>query len=196
MRRPPRIIAGEFKGRPLEFPRGAELRPTADRVREALFSSLAPYLPGARFADLFAGTGAVGLEALSRGADFALFVESNPRCVQALRANVAKLEVEAWVVVAPGRAERIWPRLAAEHGPFDVIFLDPPYADRGGEDVLALLLGDGLGLAAEGAGLRPQIIFQHGRRTPPASPVEPWRAQDFGETRLSWYRLPSPGGAE
>ena len=183
MRHTLRIIAGEFRGQRLEGPTGAEIRPTTDRIREALFSSLMPILPGARFADVFAGTGAVGLEALSRGAGFALFVESNPRCVQALRANVAKLGVEKLVAVAAGRAERLWASLAEKHGPFDLLFLDPPYADRTGERVLELALGEGVGLAPEAL-----VIFQHARREPPASPVEPYRVQDYGDSRLSWYR--------
>jgi 16S rRNA (guanine(966)-N(2))-methyltransferase RsmD len=183
MRRALRIIAGEFRGQSLTYPAGGDLRPTTDRIREALFSSLAPELPAARFADLYAGTGAVGLEALSRGATFAVFLESNPRSMQALWANVAKLGVQARVVVVAGRAERLWESLAARHGLFDVIFLDPPYGDHSAARVLQAILVQGTGLASEGL-----VICQHARQEPPMSAVEPYRVQNFGESRLSWYR--------
>ncbi|NLO73012.1 MAG: 16S rRNA (guanine(966)-N(2))-methyltransferase RsmD [candidate division WS1 bacterium] len=183
MRRAPRIIAGEFRGHSLIFPRGGDLRPTTERVREALFSSLGEELLEARFADLYAGTGAVGLEAVSRGAGRVLFVESNPRSLQALRANVAKLGVQERVMVVKGRVEKLWKSVAVRHGPFGVVFLDPPYGDRSGEVILEQALAQGQGL--EPGGL---VIYQHARREPPASPPEPFRVQDFGETRLSWYR--------
>ena len=139
-----RIIAGSLKGRRLATPPGDRTRPTSDRVREALFNSLAPGgdLDGLRFADLYAGSGAVGLEALSRGASAALFVESHAQTAKLLRRNIADLGVTgAEVVCAPvEKALRNEPGL-----PFDIVFADPPYAvtDAGIADILASLVAHG-----------------------------------------------------
>ncbi len=120
-----RIIAGAAKGRQLVVPKGTELRPTADRVREALFSSLQPVVPGARVLDLFAGSGALGLEALSRGAAAATFVERAGRSLEALRRNVAIVGLADTVVVAGD----VRATLAGEvpGAPFDLVLADPPY---------------------------------------------------------------------
>lgn len=120
-----RIIAGAAKGRQLVVPKGTELRPTADRVREALFSSLQPVVPGARVLDLFAGSGALGLEALSRGAAAATFVERAGRSLEALRRNVAIVGLADSVVVAGD----VRATLAGEvpGAPFDLVLADPPY---------------------------------------------------------------------
>ncbi|HEX2144819.1 MAG TPA: 16S rRNA (guanine(966)-N(2))-methyltransferase RsmD [Glycomyces sp.] len=122
-----RIIAGSLKGRRLATPPGDRTRPTSDRVREALFNSLAPGgdLDGLRFADLYAGSGAVGLEALSRGASAALFVESHAQTAKLLRRNIADLAVTgAEVISAP--VEKALQTAPGE--PFDIVFADPPYA--------------------------------------------------------------------
>lgn len=141
-----RIIAGAWRGRSLIAPAGPATRPTADRTREALFSMLASRLgsfEGLRVADLFAGTGALGLEALSRGAAHCTFVEHDRYALDALRANIAKLgasaEVRAQSVAALGPAN------AAN----DLLLLDPPYHSGGGGDLLERLTR--LGWAAPGA---------------------------------------------
>lgn len=120
-----RIIAGEFRGRTLKAPGDRRARPTADRVREAWFSILAPLLPGARVLDLFAGSGALGLEALSRGAGSVDFVEVSRTSLDTLRANVAALDVEGRVTIERGDALRFVERLRA--GAYDVAFADPSY---------------------------------------------------------------------
>jgi len=120
-----RVVAGVAGGRRLQVPPGRGTRPTAERVREALFSSLGD-LSGLRVLDLYAGTGAVGLEALSRGAAEAMLVERDARAVQVLRANAAALSLPGARIRAIGVE-----RLLAEpppDGPYDVVFLDPPYA--------------------------------------------------------------------
>ncbi|MCX8477410.1 MAG: 16S rRNA (guanine(966)-N(2))-methyltransferase RsmD [Sphingomonas sp.] len=125
-----RIIAGEWRGRPLVAPKGDTTRPTADRTREALFSMLASRLgsfEGLAVADLFAGSGALGLEALSRGAASCLFVEQDKTALDALKANIAKLgakgaEVRATSALALGPAVK----------PLDLILMDPPYATGAG----------------------------------------------------------------
>ncbi|HWP36108.1 MAG TPA: 16S rRNA (guanine(966)-N(2))-methyltransferase RsmD [Gemmatimonadales bacterium] len=120
-----RIIAGEFRGRSLKASGDRRARPTADRVREAWFSILAPHLPGARVLDLFAGSGALGLEALSRGARHVDFVEVSKASLAALRANVALLDVEDRVTMHREDALRFVERLAVHA--FDVALADPPY---------------------------------------------------------------------
>jgi 16S rRNA (guanine966-N2)-methyltransferase len=120
-----RIIAGEFRGRRLTAPPGP-VRPTADRVREAWFSVLGSALHEARVVDLFAGSGALGLEALSRGAAHATFVELAPASLRTLRANIAALGLEGRALVRRADALRYVERLVA--GAFDVAFADPPYA--------------------------------------------------------------------
>ncbi len=120
-----RIIAGQFKGRRLEEPQDARVRPTTEKVREACFSILGGRLAGARVLDLFAGSGALGLEALSRGAEHVEFVELLPPSLSALKANVAALGVSDRVRIRRGDALRIAERLPK--GAYDVALADPPY---------------------------------------------------------------------
>jgi 16S rRNA (guanine966-N2)-methyltransferase len=131
-----RIVAGEFGGRRLAMPRDARVRPTADRVREAWMSILAGALPGARVLDLYAGSGALGLEALSRGAESVTFVELNPPSLRALEANVATLGVADRVTVHRGDALRYAERLGS--GAFDLALADPPYGREDAARLVAL----------------------------------------------------------
>ena len=138
-----RIIAGRWRGRPLVAPPGQETRPTADRVRETLFSMLTSRLgsfDGLAVADLFAGSGALGLEALSRGAASCLFVEQDRAAIDAIRSNVARLGAERTDVRA-GRAEQ-----AASAAPLDLVFADAPYGSGLGSRAIGHLLHRG-GLA-------------------------------------------------
>jgi 16S rRNA (guanine966-N2)-methyltransferase len=131
-----RIIAGKWRGRILEAPPGLATRPTADRARETLFSMLASRLGSfeeLRIADLFAGSGALGFEALSRGALSATFVENDSKAVAAIRRNVEKLGAEAMVLSGSALA---LPRSE----PFDLIFADPPYAPGSGTAILQSVL--------------------------------------------------------
>jgi 16S rRNA (guanine966-N2)-methyltransferase len=121
-----RIIAGEFRGRRLRTPKGQAIRPTSDRAREALFGILehgTPIVRGARFMDLFCGTGAVGLEAHSRGADEVVLVEADRTALQLARANLARLGSPASIRLLARDATRLGP---APHR-FDLVFMDPPY---------------------------------------------------------------------
>ncbi|MBI2408197.1 MAG: 16S rRNA (guanine(966)-N(2))-methyltransferase RsmD [Gemmatimonadetes bacterium] len=120
-----RVIAGEWRGRPLVAPAGRSTRPTTDRAREAWMSIIHPGLVGARVLDLFAGSGALGLEALSRGAAEATFVEDDPRALTALRKNVAALGAADRVTIVRADAVRFVKSLDA--GAFDIAFADPPY---------------------------------------------------------------------
>jgi 16S rRNA (guanine966-N2)-methyltransferase len=130
-----RIIAGEWRGRPLQAPDGQGTRPTADRTRETLFSMLASRIgsfEGLRVADLYAGSGALGLEALSRGAGHATFVETDAGAIRCIRANLRSLRAESRSQVLSLSAQRLGPLQ-----PFDLVFADPPYAPDSGTAVVA-----------------------------------------------------------
>lgn len=127
-----RIIAGKFKGRPLVAPKGQTTRPTSDRAREAAFNVLAhadwaPALEGARIIDLFAGSGSLGLEALSHGAEFCLFVETDNAARGAIRANVEALGLFGVARIHRRSATALGPRPINLGAPFNLAFLDPPY---------------------------------------------------------------------
>ena len=130
-----RVIAGRWRSRRLSFPELPGLRPTPDRVRETLFNWLAPILPGVRCLDLFAGSGALGIEALSRGAAEAVFVERHPLAIRALRENLARLKAEG-ARVEPGEA-LTWLRQPGT--PFEIVLLDPPFGQGLLEPVCAAL---------------------------------------------------------
>ena len=120
-----RVIAGQAKGKRLVAPKGTDTRPTLDRVREALFSILMPGLPQARFLDLYAGTGANGIEALSRDAAHATFVESDRRCLHAIQENLENTALAPNAQCLHGEAPG---NLHLLKEPYDIIFADPPYA--------------------------------------------------------------------
>ncbi|HHY14814.1 MAG TPA: 16S rRNA (guanine(966)-N(2))-methyltransferase RsmD [Firmicutes bacterium] len=178
-----RVIAGKAKGVRLAGVPGMFTRPTADRVKEALFSILGPAVAGSRFLDLYAGSGAVGLEALSRGADYVVWVEANRSSVRTLRANIAKTGL-AGGKVYPADVLRVLPRLEREGPAFDYIFLDPPYGSGLIQKTLAGL--DLSSLLANGG----QIIAE-GRKKEDAPPsmskFKLWREQRYGDTALYFY---------
>jgi 16S rRNA (guanine966-N2)-methyltransferase len=124
-----RIVAGTFRSRRLKSLKGLALRPTSDRLRETLFNILGMRVEGSRFLDLFAGTGAIGIEAISRGAAFAVFVENHSAAVRLIRENLASLGIEARArIIAANAVSAIAKLDKSPFGPFDFIFLDPPYA--------------------------------------------------------------------
>lgn len=134
-----RIVSGQWRGRKLQAPAGDTTRPTADRTRETLFSMLVSRLgsfEGLSVADLFAGSGALGLEALSRGAATCLFAEQDPAALRALRANIANLQAQARCDVRAGSVLALGPAKA----PLDLFLLDPPYGSGAGEVALDKLL--------------------------------------------------------
>jgi len=123
-----KIIAGEAKGRPIEMPRNVEMRPTSDKVREALFNIIAQSIPGSSVLDLFAGSGSLGLEALSRGAERAVFVDEEKRCVSTIRKNVSILEFEGKdAKIYRNDALKAVKKLSDSNSRFDIVFMDPPY---------------------------------------------------------------------
>jgi 16S rRNA (guanine966-N2)-methyltransferase len=181
-----RIIAGTHGGRRLTAPAGTHTRPTSDRVREALFSSLETMtsLSDARFADLYAGSGAVGLEALSRGASHALLVESEPRSAQVIRGNIATLRLGSAARVVIGTVLKVVSQPVDGH-PYDVVFADPPYAVTNREllTVQQELLNNGW-LAPDAV-----LVIERSTRTPSMTWVDGItadRSRHYGETTL-WY---------
>lgn len=181
-----RVTGGELRGRRLRVPAGG-VRPTADRVRESLFMILTPRLPGARVLDLFAGSGALGIEALSRGAARCVFIEASARVAAVLGANLESLGLGARSSVEVGPAGRWIPGLARRGEAFDVILVDPPYGAAG----VALLLGDVVrcGLLAAG-GL---IAWEHDRRAGgPPPELEPVDERRYGDTVVTLLRAAPP----
>lgn len=181
-----RIIAGTHRGRRLSGPQGTELRPTSDKVREALFSILGPQVPGCHFLDLYAGTGAVGIEALSRGAATATFVESDPKAVQLLRKNLQACQLLDRARICVGQTATFLSRDDWWQGPYDILFADPPYAALDELDVLIQAWKPGL-LSDEAM----VMIEQDSRTAVPASfgPADLVRRYQYGDTALYRYRL-------
>jgi 16S rRNA (guanine966-N2)-methyltransferase len=168
-----RVVAGEFRGRRLAAPRGARTRPTADKVREALFSMLGD-VSGARVLDLYAGSGALGIEALSRGAESAVFVERDARAAAAIERNLASLGLEQPVV-----RQDVLRFLARGQGMFDLVFCDPPYDSASG---LAGPLAEHLpALIPEGA----RIVTESDKRMPLELPFPLLRERTYGDTRIA-----------
>lgn len=178
-----RITGGIHRGRVLKVPDGLEVRPTQDRVREALFNILMHDIAGARFLDVFAGSGAVGLEAVSRGAASVTFVERSPRHVAYIKSNAAMLKLAPEIVQADA-----YQYLAGFSGnPFDIVYADPPYAlgeEQGFEVVLKNL--------AERNVLKPGGLFVAETTFRMAATDLPgWdlcRDREYGKTRLIIWR--------
>jgi 16S rRNA (guanine966-N2)-methyltransferase len=183
-----RVIAGEAGGRRLAVPGGRETRPTSDRAREGLFatiSSVVGSLAGARVLDLYAGSGAVGLEALSRGAGHVLLVESGARAGRVVRENIDTLGLPGAQLIVD-RVERVLAR-GPEGGRYDIVFADPPYA-LGGDEVSAMLTA-----LADRAWLAPGalVIVERATRSGPVRWPAGYaadRARRYGEATF-WYGL-------
>ncbi len=183
-----RITGGEWGSRLLQMPKSDAVRPTQDRVREALFSMLMYDLQGARFLDLFAGSGAVGLDALSRGAAEVRFVEGDKKVFATLLKNLATFGVDAACAVQSDVLQWLERPLRLER-PYNILFADPPYrwAEEGGLATLAEAL-KAKGLIAPGA----LLIFECDYRTdaPLIEGCELIRDRLYGKTRLAIYRFP------
>ncbi len=176
----PRLIAGEWGGRQIRAPEGREVRPTSDRVRESWMSILQPHLPGARVLDLFAGSGALGLECLSRGAREAVFVERSGRTLRILEANVASLGAESRCRVIRGDVFQVVGPAREASFAFDLALADPPY-ERGLAPRLLRCF-----LQAPFAG---ELWIEHARREP-LPEVEGARSRRYGDTVVT--RIPGP----
>ena len=181
-----RVIAGTARGRVLVTPRGTHTRPITDRVKETLFGILADRVIDARVLDLYAGSGSVGIEALSRGAASCDFVEHDRRAVAAIRENLERAGVQAHASVHASDVMRFLER--SEDARFELVFLDPPYEDRAIVAPLERLSGR----LAPGA----TVVLKHHWRTPVSEPpgLARWRERRFGETTLTF--LATTAGAD
>jgi 16S rRNA (guanine966-N2)-methyltransferase len=177
-----RVIAGHWGGRRLSAPPGRTTRPTSDRVREALFSMLGP-IEETSVLDLFAGTGALGIEALSRGAARALFVERDGAAVAALKGNLARLELgEPLVRVRVGEALSALRSARRAGETYDLVFVDPPYSQlRESERELSVLLP---AVLAPGA----RVVVESDRRAPAELPLAVAQRKRYGDTTITIHR--------
>jgi 16S rRNA (guanine966-N2)-methyltransferase len=189
-----RIIAGTYRSRILKSLKGPALRPTSDRLRETLFNVLGPAVQGSRFLDLFAGTGAVGIEAISRGAVQAVFVENHSPAAALIRRNLESLGIRSGVKVLAEDALIGLQRLAAKHragdAGFDFVFVDPPYAAEQEYQRVLACLGSGSTL---GAGAT--VIAEHRRTFELPAQVGALRRTRIlrqGDAALTFYRLDRP----
>jgi 16S rRNA (guanine966-N2)-methyltransferase len=182
-----RVIAGKYRSRRLKGPGTMRIRPTSDRLRETLFNVLGPSVADSYFVDLFAGTGAVGIEAISRGARDVFFVESSVKAARLIRENLASLEIHTGAEVIEADAVRGLERLASRRLMADFIFLDPPY-EKADEysDVLEFLDASHL-IAPRGI-----VIVEHFSKMElpqRLDRLECTRELEQGDTLLSFYRL-------
>jgi 16S rRNA (guanine966-N2)-methyltransferase len=176
-----RIIGGRHRGRRLRFPAGVDIRPTPDRVRETLFNWLQPRIASARVLDLFAGSGALGLEALSRGALHVTFVEQDRAAAAALRTLIEEWREDACTVV--GRDALEWLGGSTPAAPFDVVFLDPPYDSTLLTRAAAALARPGW-LAADG-----RVYVEQRAREPRAALPTGWKELRAGRAGEVGYHL-------
>jgi 16S rRNA (guanine966-N2)-methyltransferase len=183
----PRITGGSLGSRKLRSPKGMSVRPTPGRVKESLFSILAARLEGARVLDLFAGTGAIGFEAASRGASRVVEVESHRETAHAIEEAVSELGVGAVVSVFAAPAERALYRL---EGPFDIVYLDPPYANEVPLQLFRLLRERRL--LAPGA----LVVYEHAAKTilPDIPGYRSQREEVYGDVALA-FLAPEPSEA-
>lgn len=179
-----RVIGGTHRGRRLRSVGGLGVRPTSDRLRETLFNILAPKIHGARFLDICAGSGAVGIEALSRGAMTATFIERARHACGTIEANLAALGIPSEATVINRDAAAALKRLAQESRQFDVVFFDPPYASEiYGQVMRQLGQGDVLSAGAV-------VIVEHRAKTPLGSEygkLRTFREVKQGESALTFY---------
>lgn len=177
-----RIIAGSRKGHTIHAPKGLHTRPTSDRVRENVFNIVAPWVEGARVLDLYAGSGAMGLEALSRGAETAVFVESDPEALRAIERNLAKLGLTGARLVRLGAVTGLAQEAAAGRK-YDLVLADPPYAMTDYHSLSRYLPGV---LAEDGL-----LVFESAAKTEPGLPGLAVRtSRKYGSTRVTVFEHP------
>ena len=182
-----RIIAGKYRSRPLKTPQGMDVRPSSDRLRETLFNVLSAgyVLEGSRWIDLFAGTGAVGIEALSRGASYVYFVEKAPKVARVIEANLASLGAQEDAGIETSEATAALRQLEGID-PVDFLFLDPPYREKGAYLGVVRILEDSPLLKPESI-----VIAEHTKHFDPGDgpgDLKRYRSLKQGDAVLSFYR--------
>jgi 16S rRNA (guanine966-N2)-methyltransferase len=184
-----RVISGIYRSRRLAAPPGLATRPTSDRLRETLFNILAPRIPGATFGDLYAGSGANGIEALSRGASMVLFVENAPPAIEAIRQNLKSLGIVSGYGLEPRNVSFFLRRLTEKQRTLDIVFLDPPYAateeyaatlDLLGGECISLLTAESI------------VVAEHRRKQPLGESygaLGRYRVREQGDAALSFFGM-------
>ncbi len=180
-----RVIAGKFRSQPIVSPKGRDTRPTSDRLRETLFNVIAPHIQDAIFADLFAGTGAVGIEAISRGARQVYFAENAKVPLATLRQNLDRLVIRDQAIVEPAGVMPLLRRLLRQKINLDLIFLDPPYKDQLAYETVLRFLAEHPILQADAI-----VVVEHSRRffLPSLNnQLQPYRRIEQGEAALTFF---------
>jgi 16S rRNA (guanine(966)-N(2))-methyltransferase RsmD len=186
-----RVIAGRFRSQPLFTPKGRDTRPTSDRLRETLFNVIAPQIQDAVFADLFAGTGAVGIEAISRGARQVYFAENAKIPLQILRQNLDRLQVRDEAIVETAGTMPLLLRLLQQKIRLDLIFLDPPYKDQLAYETVLRFLAEQPILHVNAV-----VVVEHSRRfsLPNLNThLRPYRRIEQGEAALTFFSCNTKG---
>lgn len=179
-----RIIGGSARSLRLQCPRGLQIRPTTDIIRESLFNSLGPRIVDAAFCDLYAGCGSVGIEAASRGARPVVFIERDTRALAVITANLEHARLSEHAVVMRGPVRARYAEAAERHGPFEVVFADPPYGLAELPELVRRLVVEGEGLTEEGL-----VVIQHSVRQELIGLPEPARVRKFGDTALTFFEV-------
>lgn len=183
-----RVISGTAKGRPLKAVPGTGTRPTTDKVKEAVFSMIGPYFEGGNVLDLFAGSGGLGIEALSRGMDKGIFIDLEPKSIEVIRANLKATKLESKAEVYRNEAGRALKLLAKRAYKFDVVFLDPPYRMKNADELMLamqendMLSEDAIVVVEYDAGHEYEENFGHFDQT---------RKTTYGDTAISVYHYSS-----
>jgi 16S rRNA (guanine(966)-N(2))-methyltransferase RsmD len=181
-----RVIAGKYRSQSLASPKGRDTRPTSDRLRETLFNVIAPHIQNAVFADLFAGTGAVGIEAISRGARQVYFAENAKVSLESLRHNLERLQIRDQAIVEPKGTLPLLRRLLQQEILLDLIFLDPPYKDQLAYETVLTFLAEHSILQVDAI-----VVVEHSRRycLPKLNlQLQPYRRIEQGEAALTFFR--------
>lgn len=181
-----RVIAGEHKGRRLKAVPGNNTRPTTDKVKESMFNIIGPYFDGGTALDLFAGTGGLGIESLSRGIGKAIFIDQDHKAIAVVRDNINELRLNDQSEIYKNEARRALDKLATRGLRFDLVFLDPPYKLTGMYEELILKL-QGLELLRDDA----IVVAEHGAEVELPEhfgEVVRWRHAVYGEIAISFYR--------
>lgn len=180
-----RVISGEFKGRSLQAVPGNKTRPTTDKVKESLFSMIGPYFDGGVCLDLYAGTGGLGIEAISRGIEKGIFIDIDHKAIDTIKSNVQLLKIESKVEVYKTDAEKAISALAKRGISFDIVFIDPPYAKEKNEIIITKLINSSL-LNDDAI-----IVVEHDQShalSIQLDTLQKWKENLFGDISLTIYR--------
>lgn len=182
-----RVISGSKKGRPLQAVPGKSTRPTVDKVKESIFSMIGPYFDGGVLLDLYAGTGGLGIEALSRGMDKAIFVDTDKKAIEVIKHNLEKTDLADCAEVYKNEAGRALKALIKRGMPFDLVFLDPPYAYQKIESEIAILHDHGLLKPYAMIVAETDVEFQ---LADCIGHVQKLKEVEYGSTRITVFQMP------